>query len=277
VQFTRRLFFAVTALCLAAALPVFAAGPTVPTAGQVSVDHGWPLSGATFTYAKGPFPQVPVVVVTAQKNGIALMAAADMVTTKEFVVRLVEPSTGEFVGDGGGVDMRSVAIVPDAKSGIMAGSAPRADGDTVTFTLPFTSVPVVVCSAYDPVSKTPLRACAVNVTRSSFTISLRNRDGSPGSGTVDYIAVTPSPGGTKFKEVTIASGTLTVASGSSVSFGTGLPNSPLGLLCSASANGAACTAGFDAQNDGGFTAVAAGDNGADPGKVSFSWVGVCTP
>jgi hypothetical protein len=277
MPFSRRRFHLIAAACLAAALPVMAAAPPAPTAGTVAVNAGWPLSGAQFAFAPEPFAKVPVVVVTAERSGKALLAAADLVTTRDFIVRLVDPSTGELVGDGGGVEMRSVAIVPDAKSGIVAGSAPRADGDNVAFTAPFPSVPVVVCSAYDPVGKTPLRACALDVTRSSFTISLRNRDGSPGSGIVDFIAIAANPGGTKYKEVTIAAATLTVSQGGEVSFGPGLPRSPLGLLCSASADGVACAAGFDRQNDGGFTAVVAGDDGADPGKVTFSWVGVCTP
>lgn len=208
--------------------------------GRAGFDAGrWfdQLSSATFA-------RVPVIVVTAENNGTALIAAADIVTTKEFVVRLLEPSTSELVSGGNGVNMRSVAIIPDAKSGIMAGSASRNDGDTITFSSPFASVPVVVCSAYDTVRKTPLRACAVR-------------------GTVSYIAIAP--------------GILTVINGGLVPFGTGLPNSPLGLLCSASTGGTACAAAFDSQSDGGFNAVVAGDDGADPGKAGFSWVGVCVP
>jgi hypothetical protein len=242
--------------------------------GQIALGAGFPGDGVRFEFAGTAFSREPVVVVMAGQSGRPLAAAADAVTRKDFIVRLHDPWTGAPLDDGAGVDMRYVAIIPAAGSGIAAAAVDCVDGDTIAFARPFATLPVVVCSGYDAVEKATVLVSAAAVSVDSFRVSVRSLSGSPARARVSYIALVPAPDGSVYREVTIKGAAQTARQGTRVDFGTGYPTSPLGLLCSSISGGSAIAAAAGEQSNEGFTAHVAAPGGADPGETTFSWLGV---
>jgi hypothetical protein len=167
---TRRIVFAFLSMLAAAFLAPMHAQAAAPaqSVGMIAFGAGFPMNNNGIMFPAGTFTQIPIVVVSALKNGKAVGAAAVSVSRSSFVVKLYDPTSGVLVSDGSGVDMRCVAIVPGPSTGIKAGSGLYSDNDTVTFDSPFPVPPVVVCSGYSETALSPLLVSAVAIEKGSF-------------------------------------------------------------------------------------------------------------
>jgi len=142
--------------------------------GQVEVGVQWLRHGDLVPFSQR-FSGTPTVVVSAQRGGSALAAAAVDNSPTGFRVSITDLD-GTPVSDGAWVQW--LAILPPASSALVHASvALRKHGDYVTFTPELSGYPVIICSAQS--GGQPMLACAVDNSPSWFRLSLIDLNGVP--------------------------------------------------------------------------------------------------
>ena len=149
---------------------------------------------------------------------------------------------------------------------VQAGVVSANHAQAVSFSAPFTSVPVVLTSAQS--GGRAVSSFAATVTTSGFTVNLTNDAGAGVSGaTLHWIAVIP---GTDSR---LAAGTAVANSMSSISFGRSLASVPV-IVTNAGKDGKALISGAADNRANGFTLSLGNDGGANVSNAQVSWLAV---
>jgi len=146
---------------------------TATSLGEIQCGVQWLSHGDVVKFPRA-FSSVPTIVVSAQKGGLALAAAAVDNSTTGFRLAVYDIN-GAPVTTGAWVQW--LAVVPTPNAPIRTEVAQRRNGDYVAFNPPLPGYPVIICSAQR--GGVPLLACAVNNSAEGFILALRDLDGNP--------------------------------------------------------------------------------------------------
>jgi hypothetical protein len=125
------------------------------------------------------------------------------------------------------------------------------DGEYIKFDHSFSSIPIVICSAYDkydnPTMAYPLMVAPYSISENGFTISLKDADGIQSQGSVHYIALVPPSNYNFYKEVAMVAGYTMYNNNGSVLFD--LTRNADAVLCSAQKDNFAYAVAARKNND----------------------------
>ncbi|MGC8833145.1 MAG: dockerin type I domain-containing protein [Armatimonadota bacterium] len=141
--------------------------------GEIQCGVQW-LSHGDWVKFPRAFSTVPTIVVSAQRGGFALAAAAVDNSAAGFRLAVYDIN-GAPITTGAWVQW--LAIVPAPNAPVRTEVAQRRNGDYVAFNPPLPGYPVIICSAQR--GGVPLLACAVNNSAGGFLLALRDLNGNP--------------------------------------------------------------------------------------------------
>jgi hypothetical protein len=214
------------------------------------------------------FTTTPVIVVSAQTGFHPLAAAAVNNTTTGFRLALYDLN-GNRVTNSNNVWVQWVAITPNPGVAVRANCQYLSDGTTVTYSNIGATYPVAVCSAQ--YGATPLLAAAMNTSATSFTLTLKDLNGNPATGWVQYIVINPGTDVNYYQEASILSGCSVYSNWSHILFN--LTRYPDGIVCSGQVGLTAIAAGASENQQDGFLLNQA-DHAGNPVTAWTSWLAV---
>jgi hypothetical protein len=258
-------------LLLLVLLSVFILGGSALSAVSLGEIQAGCCSQANEGYISFPraFTSAPVVVVSAQRNGVPVAAGAWSMSETEFGLALYDLN-GNPITNSSGVWVQWVAILPKPGVAIRAGCQRLSDGAYISYSNIGTTYPVAVCSSQE--NTVPQLAAAVNTGATGFTLSLKDIDGNPTTGWVQYIVINPFTAVNYYSEASILSGCALYNNGAPISFD--LTRYPNGIVSSGQKNCVAHATCAIGNSQYGFN-LGILDHAGNPGsQVWGSWLAV---
>ncbi|HEX3043397.1 MAG TPA: hypothetical protein VHY08_01475 [Bacillota bacterium] len=227
------------------------------------------------SFGKTALSAVPVVIVSGQWNSVPWLTAAEKISKKSFIFKFYNPNSHQPIENANMTWMQYIAVVPDPKSPVLrAGSCSCKDGDYIKFSSKLSDTPIVVCSAENG-SGVPLYANPANIDSGQFQISLKDMEGKPADGKLQYIAVLPSSSAVNYQNVKITAGSVDIIGGENIKYGFDFSDTPEAIVCSAYCEGMPNIAVASLSNASFFIGNIANFGGANPTDSSkFYWFGV---
>jgi hypothetical protein len=199
--------------------------------GEIAGGNGSYADGATIPFKK-TFSTVPVVVVNAyDASGNPLIAGVQSVEKDVFTIKMVGVGNSPVTGTA---TVQWVAIVPKSGVEVQAKSGFYQDGYSISFADVnlFSANPIIICSGYGgDDGKSSLMAAPYNITKTGFTVALRDANGDKAQGSVSYIALIPKSNYNYYQEAAIVAGYTMYNNNGSVQFN--LTRNADAVLCSA--------------------------------------------
>lgn len=237
--------------------------PATPAAAQVfpGVAH-WGVvkagNEASFSFAD-PFDAPPIVLVSAQRGGVAVIAS---------VVNSWDSGFNIFVTDNNGEPLdwawvQWIAVQPDPANGIAAGFLTITRGTRVAFDQAFSTSPIVITNAW--YADQPLVSWTTDTDSSGFTVNVFDALGQPATtpAYVYWLAVVPSQANG------FAGGIGSYSHGDDISF---LPPFATGPAYLVAAPGGLRAAAVDNRPDG-FWVSLIDTTGQPTSSVEVQWLG----
>ena len=245
-----------------------------PTKAKVGFGLGQKADKTVVSF-DSPLSKAPVVIVSGQWNSVPWLTAAYKITAESFKFIFYNPANHSPVDNPQSTLMQYIAVIPDPKSPIQrAGTSTCQDGDYIKFSSKLSGNPIVVCSAENGLG-IPQYASPYNIDSEKFQISLKDMDGNPAKGVVQYIAVVPGPSGIDYENVTITAGVTDLLNNAMLDFGFNLTTPPQVMVCSAYCPGVANIATSWFYSEKSFQGIIRNCGGADPVNLSkLYWFGI---